>query len=118
VRGYDYYSFYGTKAGFLNLELRYPFIERLKMRFPLPLDIRGVRGVTFCDIGGVTDELKNFKTAIKSNGQIKLDDLKVGFGTGIRINISIAILKLDFAWHTNLESVSRMYTHFSLGSEF
>jgi len=118
VRGYDYFSFYGKKAGFLNLELRYPFIERLKMRFPLPLDIKGIRGVSFCDIGGVTDELRDFKTAVRSDKWIKFDDLKVGFGTGIRMNITIAVLKFDIAWHTNLESVSRMHLHFSLGSEF
>ena len=118
VRGYDYYSFYGKKAGFVNLELRYPFIDRLKMRFPLPLDIRGIRGVAFCDIGGVTNELSHFKVVVRSNGGIKLDDLKVGFGTGIRMNITFAVLKYDIAWHTNFESVSKMYMHFSLGAEF
>jgi Tol biopolymer transport system component len=119
VRGYDYYSFFGRKAGFMNLELRYPFIDRLKIRFPLPLDIQGIRGVTFCDIGGVTNKLREFKTAVKKqDGSIKLEDLKVGFGTGIRMNIGIAILKYDLGWHTNLESVSKMHMHFSLGSEF
>jgi Tol biopolymer transport system component len=118
VRGYDYYSFLGKKAGFVNLELRYPFIERLKFNFPLPLDIRGVRGVSFLDIGGVTDELRHFKTAVKYDGKPKLEDLKVGFGTGIRMDLSIAILKYDIAWHTNLQSVSHMYMHFSLGEEF
>ncbi len=55
---------------------------------------------------------------MKSDGGVKLEDLKVGFGTGIRMNLGIAILKYDIAWHTNLESVSRMHMHFSLGSEF
>lgn len=118
IRGFDYYSFYGTKAGFMNFEIRYPFIDKLEMRFPLPLSIRGVRGVTFCDIGGVTDKLKDFKTAIGENGKFRLDDLKLGFGTGIRMNITIAVLKFDAAWHTDLDSVSRMHLHFSLGSEF
>jgi Tol biopolymer transport system component len=118
VRGYDYFTFYGRKAGFVNLELRYPFIDRFKMRFPLPLDIQGVRGVSFLDIGGVTDELREFRTAVRSDGGTKLDDLKVGFGTGIRLNIGIAVLKYDLAWHTNLQSVSKMHMHFSLGSEF
>lgn len=118
VRGYDYYTFFGQKAGFINLELRYPFIDRFKMSFPLPLDIQGVRGVTFCDIGGVTNELRDFRTAVRSNGGFKLDDLKMGFGTGLRLNIGIAVLKYDIAWHTNLESVSKMHMHFSLGSEF
>ncbi len=118
VRGYDYATVYGPKAGFISLELRYPFIDRFRMRFPLPVDIQGIRGVSFCDIGGVTDELRNFKTAVRSNGGIELEDLKMGFGTGIRLNIGIAVLKYDLAWHTNLQSVSRMYQHFSLGSEF
>lgn len=118
VRGYDYFTFYGRKAGFINLELRYPFIDRFRMRFPLPLDIQGVRGVTFCDIGGVTNELREFRTAVRSNGGIKLNDLKMGFGTGIRLNVGIAVLKYDLAWNTDLQSVSRMHMHFSLGSEF
>ena len=118
VRGYDYYSFYGKKAGFINLELRYPFIEKFKTHFPLPLNITGVRGVAFCDIGGVTDQIRNFKTSIRTDRGIKLDDLKLGFGTGMRMNINIAVLKFDIAWHSNLESISRMYIHFSLGSEF
>jgi len=118
IRGFDYYSFYGTKAGFMNLELRYPFIDRLEMRFPLPLSIRGVRGVTFCDIGGVTNQLRDFKTATRENGIFRLDDLKLSFGTGIRMNITIAVVKFDAAWHTDLDGVSKMQLHFSLGSEF
>ncbi|OQX52143.1 MAG: hypothetical protein B5M53_09290 [Candidatus Cloacimonas sp. 4484_209] len=118
VRGYDYRSFYGRKAGFVNFELRYPFIEQLKMGFPLPLNINGIRGVAFLDIGGVTDNLEDFRTAVRTDTGFKLKDLKCGFGTGIRMNITITVLKFDIAWNTDLEGVSKMHMHFSLGSEF
>jgi len=39
-------------------------------------------------------------------------------GTGIRTNISFIIIKLDFAWRSNLNEVAGYRTHVSLGGEF
>ncbi|MEO0079905.1 MAG: BamA/TamA family outer membrane protein, partial [candidate division WOR-3 bacterium] len=93
-------------------ELRYPFIDRLKLAFPLPLDITGVRGVAFADAGLI------FRKGMRlwQNGQ--LQDLKVGVGAGIRIQISFLFLKLDFAKPLSATSDRSWKFIFGLGSDF
>jgi len=52
VRGYQPAEFFeqsGLGAGLFSFELRYPFIDRFKLAFPLPLDFGGIRGVAFID---------------------------------------------------------------------
>ena len=49
LRGYDYLSFLGSKATFLNAELRFPFIEA--MLTPVGV-LGGIRGVFFVNMGG------------------------------------------------------------------
>ncbi|MBI4887655.1 MAG: PD40 domain-containing protein [Acidobacteria bacterium] len=51
MRGYQYLEFIGSQAGFLNAELRFPFIEA--MLTPLGV-LGGVRGVLFADMGGAS----------------------------------------------------------------
>ena len=49
LRGYDYLSFLGSEATFLNAELRFPFIEA--MLTPVGV-LGGIRGVFFVNMGG------------------------------------------------------------------
>jgi hypothetical protein len=49
MRGYDYLSFIGSEAAFLNAELRFPFIEA--MLTPIGI-LGGIRGVVFANMGG------------------------------------------------------------------
>ena len=49
MHGYDYLSFIGDRAGFLNAELRFPLIEA--MLTPLGV-LGGIRGVLFANMGG------------------------------------------------------------------
>lgn len=94
LHGYDYYEFTGSKLGFLNLEYRFPFVDRLKMSFPLPIEFRDIRGVLFADFGGIyTDDFKIYET----NGGFHLEDLKMGIGAGLRANILYIIFKFDIA---------------------
>lgn len=94
LRGYDYYEFTGSKVGFLNLEYRFPFIDRLKMSFPLPLEFRNIRGVLFADLGGIyTDDFKVYET----DGGFHLQDLKLGIGGGVRFSFMYLIFKFDWA---------------------
>ena len=119
LRGHGDYNYAGSKVGLLNLELRYPFVDRLSLAFPLPIELRGIRGVLFLDMGGATDELKEFKLAKIDRGWIRLEDLKAGVGLGLRMRLSFLIFKLDFAKSTDLSSLSKeTYVHFSLGSDF
>ena len=115
LRGYEYGEFEGKNVGLLNLEFRYPFIDYLKVAFPLSFALHGVRGALFLDLGYAKDDMSQFK--LFDDG--RLADLKVGFGIGMRFRISYLILKLDIAKHTDLLSISRnTYLHFSFGSEY
>lgn len=119
VRGYEDYSFSGKYVSFLNMELRHPFIDRFKLAFPLPIEIKNLRGVLFLDMGAVTNSLRELKFTENTSNGLRLKDLRLGFGAGIRFPISFFIIKLDFAKNTDLQEVSRRtYVHFSLGSDF
>ncbi len=119
IRGHGEYECIGSKAGLLNLELRYPFVDRLSLAFPLPIELRGLRGALFFDLGGATDDLSTFKVSAGDDGLFRLEDLKAGVGVGLRLNISFLVLRLDFAKATDLSSLSReTRVHFSLGSDF
>jgi outer membrane protein assembly factor BamA len=120
IRGYSDYEFHGTQIAFLNAEFRYPFVDRLKLGFPLPLDFRSVRGALFVDAGGATDDWSTFRVSESTDeGYFKLRDLKVGFGVGVRMNISFLVMKLDAAKSTDFYDISRdTRWYFTLGSEF
>lgn len=57
MRGYDYLSFVGQDAGFVNAELRFPLIEA--MLTPLGV-LGGVRGTFFFNVGGASFENQEF----------------------------------------------------------
>jgi hypothetical protein len=58
MRGYEYLQFVGQNAGFLNAELRFPFIEA--MLTPIGI-LGGVRGVFFANMGGSNWEGQPYK---------------------------------------------------------
>ena len=58
MRGYEYLQFIGSEAGFLNAELRFPFIEA--MLTPIGV-LGGIRGVLFANMGGARFEGQPFK---------------------------------------------------------
>ncbi len=96
VRGYNWGEFYddtGSYAGLAGIELRYPFLDKLKLAFPLPLEIGGIRGVAFLDGGMV------FRRGMRvwDPRRNQLQDLKLGIGTGLRIQVTSLFIKLDFA---------------------
>ena len=116
LRGYDYYTYTGSKLGFLNLEYRFPFIDRLSMSFPLPLEFRNIRGVLFTDFGGVySDSFEVYNT----NGGFHLADLKMGFGAGLRITFVSVIFKLDVARAYNFQDFTDDWKwYFTIGPEW
>jgi len=87
------------------------------VQFPLyEISFSNIRGVFFTDLGFARDDLSKMRLI---NDQYLLDDLKMGFGAGIRMNIWITILKLDIAKHTDLQYISpETYYHLSFGAEF
>lgn len=117
VRGYEWSEFFeddGPAVGLFSLELRYPFIDRLKLAFPLPLELGGVRGVAFLDGGMV------FRHGMKvwDSGKNRLDDLKLGAGAGIRIQVSFFFIKLDFAKPLSATGNKNWKVVFGLGTDF
>jgi Tol biopolymer transport system component len=114
IRGYDTASIRGNKAGFVNVEFRYPFIRQLFFRWPLPLRFQDIRGAVFADVGGATDRLDWFRGI--EDGQLK--DLKGSYGVGMRIRISYLVLHFDYAWPTDLKNSGKPRLHFSFLGEF
>ena len=118
LRSIDYYELSGTRYGLVNWEFRFPMIEYFAMRFPLPLVISRVVGVLFTDIGAAWYD-NDFKGGTSAGGHNRLQDLKVGFGFGMRANLGFIVLRYDAAWGTDFYTVSEKSSHyFSLGADF
>jgi len=118
LRGYRYYEVTGTRFALVNLELRYPFVDQLAMRFPLPLTLTRVNGNIFFDLGSAWYDTKRWKGGT-TQGASRLKDLKAGFGFGARANLGIMVLRFDLAWSTDFNRTSaKPISYFSLGAEF
>lgn len=95
-----------------TLELRFPFIDRINMQFPLPMSLKNIRGSIFTDIGAVWDDsFRGMKDGV-------LEDLVIGFGMGPRINLGFLVMKLDIAWNSDLTSAGRPTYYLSINEEF
>jgi len=119
LRGSNYYEQYGSRFFLTNFEFKFPLIDYLILRFPLPINFSYIRGAGFLDAGSAWEVDKEYR-AFKKNesGRIVTDDLILGFGYGIRIYLGFALLRIDSAWRTDLKSFSEPIFYFSLGSDF
>ncbi len=118
IRGYPYDYIYGTTAGFLNLELRFPLIKKLEMGLP-PISFAGIEGALFMDIGGATYNYKDFKFFKTDNSYLELVDPIMSFGLETRLNLGITMLNFDVSKRTNLNKISNeTYYDFYLGFPF
>ena len=119
LRGQQYYGLNGTRFGLMNLEARFPLVQYLAMKFPLPIVLANVNGATFIDMGATWDK-DNFKGGTSSNGASRFQDIKTGFGFGMRANMfGLALLRWDIAWSTDFYKVSDHPTYyFSFGADF
>lgn len=115
LRGYPYGIYYASNVYYMNAELRFPLIDHLSFGLP-GFAFGNIRGVVFTDIGIAKDDMGDLRLF---TDQYILDDLKMGYGAGIRMDVWIAILKLDVAKHTDLQTVSEdYYWHLDFGAEF
>lgn len=118
LRGIQYYGINGNRFGLVNWEFRFPMIEYFAMRYPLPLVISRVVGAVFIDMGAAWTG-SNFKGGRTDGGINRLQDVKTGFGFGMRANFGFLVLRYDLAWSTNFYTVSDKPSHyFSLGADF
>jgi len=118
LRGYPDFDLVGTRMAIVNAELRFPFIQQLGVVGPVPLGSFNLKGAIFGDAGVIWNE--QFKPRFSEVGPEgrQLASPRVGFGVGLRTALYFFILKLDTAWHTDLQNVSRPRWHFSVGPEF
>ena len=118
LRGVPYYELSGDRYGLFNAEFRFPMIDYFAMRFPIPLVISRIQGSIFTDVGAAWYG-DNFKGGVSELNTSRLNDIKVGFGTGMRMNLGFLLLRYDIAWSTDLNSVSDRASHyFSFGADF
>ncbi|MFH1686846.1 MAG: BamA/TamA family outer membrane protein [bacterium] len=118
LRGIEYYSLSGNRYGLINFEFRYPMIDYLAMRFPLPLVLSRVGGALFFDMGAAWDE-DDFKGGTTADGRKRLLDIKTGFGFGMRANLGFILLRYDMAWNTDFYNVAdKPSYYFSIGADF
>jgi hypothetical protein len=85
LRGYRLFSIRGRKLWLGNLELRFPLINLVQLRFPMGVDfyIPYIRGAAFIDAGNAWDD--------------KYDETLGSMGLGLRINLfNIIALRYDF----------------------
>ncbi len=63
--------------------------------------------------------MATFQGATTSEGGYKLQDIKMSFGTGFRLNVGFVVLMTDIAWRTDLSSVSQKPEYyFTMSTEF
>ncbi len=133
LRGYKYYQLYGQRYFLTNFEFRFPFVDYLAFAWPLPLVIGNISGCLFTDIASAwyypdsidsdTGEIIYDKTfhggGQTATGNFILDDIKMTYGVGVRMNLGFAILRFDTAWRTDLDyNEPKPMFSVSLGPEF
>jgi Tol biopolymer transport system component len=120
LRGTLYYEMIGSRFMLTNIEFRFPLIQYLILGWPLPVGFQNIRGVLFMDVGSAWDNDKAWKPFVSGDsGMPRLNDLKGGFGLGVRMNLGYFILRYDYARATDFSSVSKEGVHyFSFGADF
>jgi outer membrane protein assembly factor BamA len=115
LRGFRYYEFRGDRKFITNLEFRYPFIETLRIAWPLPITMHYLMGVAFVDYGGAWNGSSG-----ESEFETAFDTMGLGYGYGFRLNLGIFVLRYTRA-HT-LEGVGigedDFRSYWSLGADF
>ena len=125
MRGYEYLEFIGSESGFLNAELRFPFIEA--MLTPVGV-LGGIRGVLFANMGGgrfggqpfkwwsrsaetytpILDYVQSptsfarvpvFGAPVQVNG-LRLIDARASYGVGLETFAIGFPVHFDWAWRT------------------
>lgn len=85
------------------------FVHSTDLLFPL-VNAAGIRGVFFYDMGNAFDD----------NESVDFNELKKGYGAGIRWNSPLGPLRLEFGFPIDTEEGEDkdMQTHFSFGAPF
>ncbi|UCC45602.1 MAG: PD40 domain-containing protein [Candidatus Zixiibacteriota bacterium] len=117
LRSKKYYELSGNRYGLMNWELRFPMVEYLALKYPLPIVLSNVIGAVFVDIGSAWTEHGSRQDPVR---------VATGFGTGMRLNLfGFALLRYDVAWSIDQDPASKDYSvsdkpshYFSFGADF
>jgi Tol biopolymer transport system component len=113
LRGVGYGALEGDTIGLLNVELRFPLVETLRLGWPLRIGLGGIQGVLFFDAGGAwSDGVRVFRRG-------HLDDVTAGYGLGLRLGLGYFALKYDLAQRTDLKDrLGDSRSYFSIGVDY
>ncbi len=110
LRGYDLFEFVYPYIFLSNFELRVPFLDNLRLSFPLPLSISNIRAILFIDNGfgcNKIEEMKKFKRKILGD-----------YGYGLRWKLGYFDLKLDFAYKFQKKFFGKPIVWLTFGRDF
>jgi Tol biopolymer transport system component len=108
-RGTDYGELSGTRVLISNTEYRFPFL------FFFGPEIDFLQAVFFWDMAAAWEE--DLHPFSREDG-FHFDDLNGAYGTGLRVGLGYLVLKLDWSWETDLNSIGRKFTFFSIGTDY
>ncbi len=84
LRLYPRWRIWGRKLFLVNNELRFPFVDRLSLRFPFGgLGFSGIQGATFLDLGQAWDRDYQFNELLGS------------LGFGVRVRFGLLVLRYE-----------------------
>ncbi len=116
-RGVRYASFSGDRAFFVNLEYRFPLVDRLHLPF---MHLNNIRGRIFVDVAGAWfDSLGEDFVFWDSTGN-KLQDAKSVYGFGVSFAFQGIWLHWDFSKRWDFKNVldDSFNTSFWIGTRF
>jgi hypothetical protein len=133
IRGFPTYSITGNRGGFVNLEWRFPLIDRMDMSF---MSLSNIRARFFMDVGAAWYEYGGqefnylgqpgfvFIGEKEVNGEIvgesgRLQDGVSTYGFGISMNLMGIPIHWDWVQRWDFkDSLGGMETHFWIGYRF
>ncbi len=116
LRGAAVYQAQGDHYLLANTELRFTMLRYLVTGWPAQLVLYNLRGALFMDAGTAWYHDGDFD-AVDDDGH--LEDLLMGYGWGVRANLGVVLIKMDWAWRTTWDgNPDGPQFLFTLGTEF
>jgi Tol biopolymer transport system component len=116
-RGSDYGELIGSRFLIQNIEYRFPLLPFL------PPNADFLSGFAFIDAAAawgidIPGFSKNTFQPFTTDSGFQLNDLRAAPGIGIRFNLGFMALQYHIAWPTDLQSFSKPFNQFSIGTFF
>ena len=117
LRGFDYNTFAGNRAAYLNAEWRFPLIDHLILPW---LQLSEVRGRFFLDVGGAYFDVPGFKQDFDCYEDGRLQDCVSSYGFGMSLYLFGLPCNWDFSkrWDFKHTYSKGSRTSFWVGFQF